>query len=62
MIKKAIVFDMDECIGSFWSLWPFYDIYLENKPGENNKLNDFIIKQILPSILRPNIDIVFIIF
>lgn len=59
MEKKAVVFDMDECIGSFWSLWPFYDIYLENKSVENNKLFDFIVKYILPSCLRPNINIVF---
>ena len=59
MNKKAIVFDMDECIGSFWSLWPFYDLYLNDNVNNLDKLLDFCVKYVLPTCLRPSIKKVF---
>ena len=55
MTKKAIVFDMDECIGSFWSLWPLYQMYKKNIITDYNKLQIIAGKTILPTCLRPNL-------
>jgi hypothetical protein len=52
--KKAIIFDMDECIGSFWSLWPLYKAY-NNDYISLDKSQDIAIKTILPGCLRPNL-------
>lgn len=55
MTKKAIVFDMDECIGSFWSLWPLYDLYKKDIITDYTNLQTITGKTILPTCLRPNL-------
>ena len=52
---KAIVFDMDECIGCFWSLWPLYDLYNRDEINDISNLIKLAQKTILPTCLRPNL-------
>ena len=54
---KAIVFDMDECIGCFWSLWPIYYQYKKGYFNDMTKLMTLSNKTILPTCLRPNLGI-----
>lgn len=55
MSKKAVVFDMDECIGCFRSLWPFFDLYKKNYITDYNSLIDIVNKTVLPGCLRPDL-------
>lgn len=55
MTKKAVVFDMDECIGSFWSLWPLYQMYKKGIITDYTNLQVIAGKTILPTCLRPNL-------
>ena len=55
--KKAVIFDMDECLGSFWSLWPLYDLYVDGHITNYDKLLDITSQTILPSCLRPKLDL-----
>ena len=45
-MNKAIVFDMDECLGSFWSLWPFYYLYNESIINDKEKIQKIVINDI----------------
>lgn len=56
-MQKALVFDMDECIGSFWSLWPLYELYQIGMIRDLDKLLSLTCKTVLPTCCRPNLDI-----